>query len=67
MGISDFSRILSKNKVIMVTDMCDPEIIKNMHMDHAFTFEEALKKAYELKGEAAKVVVIPDGVSVVVK
>jgi nickel-dependent lactate racemase len=61
------ARILSKNKVIMVTDMCDPEIIKNMHMDHAFTFEEALKKAYELKGEAAKVVVIPDGVSVVVK
>ncbi|AQR93548.1 nickel-dependent lactate racemase [Clostridium saccharoperbutylacetonicum] len=61
------ARILSKNKVIMVTDMCDPEIIKNMHMDHAFTFEEALKKAYELKGETAKVVVIPDGVSVVVK
>lgn len=61
------ARILSKNKVIMVTDMCDPEIIKNMHMDHAYTFEEALKKAYELKGETAKVVVIPDGVSIVVK
>ncbi|WP_238915125.1 nickel-dependent lactate racemase [Clostridium sp. YIM B02555] len=61
------ARILSKNKVIMVTDMCDPEIIRNMHMDHAYTFEEALKKAYELKGETAKVVVIPDGVSVVVK
>ncbi|MFT8348063.1 nickel-dependent lactate racemase [Clostridium saccharoperbutylacetonicum] len=61
------ARILSKNKVIMVTDMCDPEIIKNMHMDHAYTFEEALEKAYELKGETAKVVVIPDGVSVVVK
>lgn len=61
------ARILSKNKVIMVTDMCDTEIIKNMHMDHAYTFEEALKKAYDLKGENAKVVVIPDGVSVVVK
>lgn len=61
------ARILSKNKVIMVTDMCDTEIIKNMHMDHAFTIEEALKKAYKLKGDAAKVVVIPDGVSVVVK
>jgi Uncharacterized conserved protein len=61
------ARILSKNKVIMVTDMCDPKIIKNMHMECACTFEEALKRAYEIKGEAAKVVVIPDGVSVVVK
>jgi nickel-dependent lactate racemase len=61
------ARILSKYTVIMVTDMCSPEIIKNMHMEHAFTVEEALKKARELKGEAAKVVVIPDGVSVVVK
>jgi nickel-dependent lactate racemase len=61
------ARILSKNKVIMVTDMCEPKIINNMHMECAFTLEEALKKAYEIKGEAAKVVVIPDGVSVVVK
>ncbi|EHI96893.1 MULTISPECIES: nickel-dependent lactate racemase [unclassified Clostridium] len=61
------ARILSKNKVIMVTDMCDPEIIKNMHMECAQTIEEALKRAYELKGENVKVVVIPDGVSVVVK
>ncbi len=61
------ARILSKNKVIMVTDMCDPEIIKNMHMECAQTIEEALKRACELKGENVKVVVIPDGVSVVVK
>ena len=61
------ARILSKNKVIMVTDMCDTEIIKNMHMEQANTIEEALEKAYELKGEDSKVVVIPDGVSVVVK
>ncbi|AGX43490.1 nickel-dependent lactate racemase [Clostridium saccharobutylicum] len=60
------ARILSKNKVIMVTDMCDTKIIKDMHMDHASTIEEALNKAYKLKGNDAKVVVIPDGVSVVV-
>ena len=60
-------RILSKHKVIMVTDMCDPEIIKNMHMDHAYTFEEALNKAFNIKGNDAKVAVIPDGVSVIVK
>lgn len=61
------ARILDKYKVIMVTDMCDPQMIKNMHMSHAYTFEEALNKAFELKGETSEVVVIPDGVSVVVK
>ena len=61
------ARILDKYKVIMVTDMCDPQMIKNMHMSHAYTFEQALNEAFELKGETSKVVVIPDGVSVVVK
>lgn len=61
------ARILNKFKVILVTDMCDPKMIKNMHMDHAYTFNEALEKAYELKGKDAKVAVIPDGVSVIVK
>lgn len=61
------ARMLNKYTVIMVTDMCDSEMIKSMHMQHAFTFEEALKKAYEIKGKDAKVVVIPDGVSVIVR
>jgi lactate racemase len=61
------ARILSKHTVILVTDMCDPKMIKDMHMEHAYTFEEALTRAYELKGENAKVAVIPDGVSVIVK
>lgn len=47
--------------------MCDPEMIKSMHMEHASTFEEALKRAYEIKGKDAKVAVIPDGVSVIVR
>ncbi|KGK87020.1 nickel-dependent lactate racemase [Clostridium sp. HMP27] len=61
------ARMLDKYTVIMVTDMCDSEMIKSMHMQHAFTFEEALKKAYDIKGKNAKVVVIPDGVSVIVR
>jgi lactate racemase len=61
------ARMLDKYTVIMVTDMCDPNMIKSMHMQHAFTFEEALQKAYEIKGKDAKVVVIPDGVSVIVR
>lgn len=61
------ARILDKFTVIMVTDECDPQMIKNMHIKHAYNFDEALKLAYEIKGEDAKVVVIPDGVSVIVK
>jgi lactate racemase len=61
------ARMLDKYTVIMVTDMCDPQMIKDMHMEHASNFEEALKRAYEIKGSDANVVVIPDGVSVIVR
>ena len=60
------ARILDKYKVIMVTDLCDPQMIKDMHMEHAYTFGEALERAYEIKGRDAKVTVIPDGVSVII-
>ena len=61
------ARILHKHTVILVSDLCDPEMIKRMHMQHAFTFEEALKRAFQIKGVDADITVIPDGVSVVVK
>ncbi|MCT8977663.1 nickel-dependent lactate racemase [Clostridium sp. CX1] len=61
------ARMLDKYTVILVTDMCDPKMIKNMHMEHAYSFKEALNRAYELKGKDAKVAVIPDGVSVIVR
>lgn len=60
------ARILSKCTVIMVTDMCDPQIIKDMHMQHAYTVEEALNKAYDIVGKNAKIAVVPDGVAVIV-
>ena len=60
-------RILSNYKVIMVTDMCDERLIRGMHMEHAKTFDAALKRAFELKGENATVSLIPDGVSVIVR
>ena len=60
-------RILSKHKVIMVTDLCDPKMITGMHMEHAKTFDEALARAFEIKGEDATVSLIPDGVSVIVR
>ncbi len=61
------ARILDKFTVILVTDMCDPEMIRGMHIQHAKNFDEALKKAFEIKGKDATVSVIPDGVSVVVR
>ena len=60
-------RILSKYKVIMVTDMCAPEMIIGMHMEHAKIFDEALSRAFEIKGKNATVSLIPDGVSVIVR
>ena len=60
-------RILSRHKVIMVTDMCDAQLIRGMHMEHAKTFDEALSRAFELKGDSATVSLIPDGVSVIVR
>lgn len=61
------ARILDKHTVIMVTDMCDPELIKNIHMQHASTFKEALDRAYDIVGKSARVAVIPDGVAVIVR
>lgn len=61
------ARILEKHTVIMVTDKCNPEMIKNMHMKHATNFDDALKIALDIKGKDSKIVVIPDGVSVIVK
>ena len=58
-------RILSKHKIIIVTDMCDENLILGMHMEHAKTFDEALARAFEIKGENATVSLIPDGVSVI--
>ena len=61
------ARILNRCTVIMVTDMCDPEMIKSMHMQHAFTINKAVEKALKIKGVNAGISVIPDGVSVIVK
>ncbi|MEI8192037.1 MAG: lactate racemization operon protein LarA, partial [candidate division NC10 bacterium] len=60
------ARIMNKFTVIMVTDMCGPEIIEAMHMKCARSIPEALEMAYEITGKDAKFAVIPDGVSVIV-
>lgn len=60
------ARILTKANVIIVTDKCDPKIITDMHIMHAYTLDEAINKAYALVGKE-KITVIPDGISVILK
>ena len=60
------ARILTKANVIIVTDKCDPKIITDMHIMHAYTLDEAISKAYALVGKE-KITVIPDGISVILK
>jgi len=59
-----YSRILRKHKLILVTTFLDHELVKKANMIPASTPDEALEIAYKLKGKDAKVVVVPDGVSV---
>lgn len=60
------ARILMKHTVILVTDQCSPDIISEMHMVHAYTLNEALEKAFAVKGRDASVTLIPDGVGAII-
>lgn len=61
------ARILVNHKVIMVSDLVDPSLVTGLHMEVTKTIDEALERAFKLKGKDAKVAVIPDGLSVIVK
>ncbi|MBQ1407064.1 MAG: nickel-dependent lactate racemase [Eubacterium sp.] len=59
-----YARVLMKHKVILVTTFMDTSEVESANMIHAKDVDEALEKAYEIKGRDASVVVIPDGVAV---
>lgn len=59
-----YARILMRHRLILVTDYLDHELVRRANMIPASTPDEALSMAYELMGEDAEVVVIPDGVAV---
>lgn len=59
------ARILSKHRLILVTDLCDPQMIRNMHMEHASTLQAAIETALAAAGPSAGITVIPDGVGVI--
>jgi nickel-dependent lactate racemase len=59
-----YSRILKKHKVILVTTYLDHELVRKANLIPASSPDEALEIAYGMMGRDARVVVIPDGVSV---
>ncbi|NMA20249.1 MAG: nickel-dependent lactate racemase [Lentisphaerae bacterium] len=61
------ARVLSKNPVIVVTEQRNHAMIQAMHMQAAGTLEEALMLARRKTGSSAKIAIIPDGVSVIVR
>lgn len=61
------ARIQLKHPVIIVSDQCDHEVIRNMYFQVARTMEEAMVKAEAIAGKDSTVTVIPDGVSVIVE
>ena len=60
------ARILAHHRVIMVSNLVEPHLITDMHMELAKSFDEALVMAYKYEGNDAKVAVIPDGLAVIV-
>ena len=61
-----FARILKDIKIIYISDAPD-NIVSDLHMIPAHSVEEAITKADEiLENKNSKIIVIPDGVSVIV-
>ena len=58
-----YARILRKHRMVLVSEL-DPEVVRRCNMIPASTPDEALAIARSIKGPDARVVVIPDGVSV---
>lgn len=58
-----YARILRNHRMILISEL-PPEEVRKCNMIPAKDADEAMNIAYSLKGKNAKVVVIPDGVSV---
>ncbi|OGV49704.1 MAG: lactate racemization operon protein LarA [Lentisphaerae bacterium GWF2_44_16] len=59
------ARILSRFRVIMVSDPEQKKIIRDMRMEYAASLTEAIARAFEISGKEARLAVIPDGVAVI--
>jgi len=61
------ARVLMTRKVIVVTRPELKDIVEEMKMTYAASIEEAISMAYETVGVKAKVSVIPNGISIIVR
>jgi len=61
------ARILMKHPVIFVSRSEMEQTLREMKLDYAPTLEAALAKAKAIKGEDAKITLIPNGISVMVR
>ncbi len=61
------ARILSRHRVILVTDLWDADAIRALRITPAASLDEALALAWREHGVSARITVIPDGVSVIVE
>lgn len=59
------AKVMARNRVILISEL-DPEIVEKANMIPAADMDDAMEKAYGMKGRDASVTVIPDGVSVIV-
>ena len=65
--IQILARILNHYKVIVVTQDCDHQVIRDMHMTPASTLDEALSIARGIMGEDASITIIANGSTVIVE
>ncbi len=64
-AVQKLARVLVEHQVIIVSDIIDPNIITSMKMQIVKTLDEALKIAREIKGQDAKITVVPNGLSII--
>ena len=64
--VQRFAEALLSYKIILVSSL-EKSLVTAMGFLYADTVDSALQQAYEIKGKDAKVTIIPDGVSVIVK
>jgi lactate racemase len=65
--VQRFAAALLGHKIILLTKGIDRATVEKMNFIYATAMDEALEKAFALKGREAKVTVIPDGVGVIVR
>lgn len=60
-----YAQVLKAHTLILVTDMLDHDLLQKMNITPAGSISDALRLARKLKGEAARLIILPDGVAVI--